>query len=153
MKNRTLILSALLIGIMGTIGFTSCSKKGCIDINADNYSAEAEKDDGSCTYPVINMSGTGTSGDVTGNGGTATGTTTFTQSSSTLGWDMSQDASSGSFNLTVTDDSGTEVINKTLTAGSGAQDASGTSSSGTTGTWTATVTLTSFNGTGDYSFM
>ena len=56
------------------------------------------------------------------------------------------------FTLVVTDADGTTVINKTLTAGSGAQDASGTSSAGTTGTWTATVTLTEFTGTGDYSF-
>ena len=147
------IASKLLIGfvIIGGVTISSCKKKGCIDSNADNYSTEAKKDDGSCTYPVINMTAAGTSGDISGSGGTATGSTTFTQNSATLGWDMAQDASSGSFNLTVTDADGTAVINKTLTAGSGAQDASGTSSSGTTGTWTATVTLTSFTGTGDYS--
>jgi len=30
--------------------FTACKKKGCTDANASNYSAEAEKDDESCTY-------------------------------------------------------------------------------------------------------
>lgn len=133
--------------------FASCKKEGCMDANANNYNAEAEKDDGSCTYPVINMgSSTNNSGDVNGQGGTATGTKTFTQNNATLGWDMAQDASSGSFNLTVTDANGAEVINNTLTVGSGAQDAAGTSSAGATGTWTATVTLTNFQGTGDYSF-
>ncbi|MCB9224174.1 MAG: hypothetical protein H6582_08370 [Crocinitomicaceae bacterium] len=29
---------------------SSCAKKGCTDANANNYSAEAEKDDESCTY-------------------------------------------------------------------------------------------------------
>lgn len=149
MKVTSLIMIAAVLS-MGA--FTSCKKKGCTDPNANNYSAEAEKDDESCTYPTINMNAGGTSGDVTGGGGTATSSTTFTQNSATLGWDMAQDASSGSFNLTVTDASGNVVINNTLTAGSGAQDASGTSSSGTTGTWTATVTLTDFTGTGDYSF-
>tara|TARA_B110000908_G_scaffold165482_1_gene215019 strand:- start:258 stop:710 length:453 start_codon:yes stop_codon:yes gene_type:complete len=147
-KGQILLLAAILA--VGTV--TSCKKKGCIDANADNYSTEAKKDDGSCSYPVINMSGTGTSGDISGGGGTATGSTTFTQNSATLGWDMAQDASSGSFTLTITDAVGSTVMTKTLTAGSGAQDASGTSSAGATGTWTATVTLTDFTGTGDYSF-
>jgi len=147
-KSQILILAAVLS--IGTI--TSCKKKGCIDPNANNYSEEAKKDDGSCTYPVINMNASGTSGDISGGGGTASSTQTFTQNSSTLGWDMSINASTGSFNLTVKDADGTSVINKTLTAGVGAQDASGTSSAGTTGTWTATVTLTDFTGTGDYSF-
>lgn len=30
--------------------FASCNKKGCIDSNANNYSQEATKDDGKCTY-------------------------------------------------------------------------------------------------------
>lgn len=146
-------MTKLFLGLIAcsALVFTACKKEGCIDSDADNYNAEAKKDDGSCTYPTINMNGAGTSGDITGAGGTATGSTSFTQSNATLGWDMSQNASTGSFNLTVTDASGTAVINNTLTAGSGAQDASGTSSQGTTGTWTATVTLTNFTGTGDYS--
>jgi hypothetical protein len=140
-----------LVGILLAGGITSCKKKGCNDPNANNYSADAEKDDGSCTYPTINMNA-GTSGDITGGGGTATNSTTFTQNSTTVGWDMDQSATSGSFTLTITDAVGNTVMSNTLTAGSGAQDASGTSSAGTTGTWTATVTLTSFSGTGDYSF-
>lgn len=30
----------------------SCRKQGCTDENAFNYSTEAKKDDGSCTYPT-----------------------------------------------------------------------------------------------------
>lgn len=136
-----------------TLIFASCKKEGCMDQNADNYNEEAKKDDGSCTYPIINMgSGNNNSGDVSGQGGTASGSKTFTQNDATLGWEMSINASSGSFNLNVTDASGTSVINQTLTANSGSQSADGTSAEGTTGTWTATVTLTNFQGTGDYSF-
>jgi hypothetical protein len=29
---------------------TSCKKKGCTDLDAQNYSSEAEKDDGTCTF-------------------------------------------------------------------------------------------------------
>ncbi len=142
----------IFIGIaVLSFGFTSCKKKGCTDVDANNYNEDAKKDDGTCTYPVINM-GNNNSGDISGSGGSASSSKTFTQSSSTLGWDMSINASAGSFNLRVTDADGTEVINQTLTAGSGPQSADGTSAAGTTGTWTATVTLTDFSGTGDYSF-
>ncbi|MDX1651404.1 MAG: hypothetical protein R3277_02855 [Brumimicrobium sp.] len=152
MKKMKMLTAALIVGIIA-LGFTSCKKEGCTDPKANNYSEEAKKDDGSCTYPKINMNTTnsGKSGDVVGGGGTASQSTTFTQNNSTLGWDMAQDASTGSFNLTVKDANGSVVINKTLTAGSGAQDAAGTSAAGTPGTWTLTVTLTDFVGKGDYS--
>lgn len=38
-----------LVVVLGLI-MVSCKKKGCMDINAKNYSEEAEKDDGSCEY-------------------------------------------------------------------------------------------------------
>ena len=40
----------LLISALSLLAVTSCKKKGCIDTNAKNYSSEAKKDDGSCTY-------------------------------------------------------------------------------------------------------
>ena len=151
-KTATLIILALFTtGVLTT--FTGCKKEGCIDANADNYDDEAKKDDGTCTYPTINKTSTGNSGDVKGAGGTASDTWTFTNNNNTAGWDMSIDATSGSFRLVLQDADGTTVLDKTLTAGSGAQDADGTTSSGTAGTWTCTITLTNFNGTGDYSFL
>lgn len=39
-----------LIAATATLALTSCKKKGCTDINALNYSTEAEKDDGSCSF-------------------------------------------------------------------------------------------------------
>lgn len=149
MKRKILTLT---IAAATLLAFNSCKKKGCIDVNADNYSTEAKKDDGTCTYPVINTAGNGTSGDVSGKGGTASSTVTFNNTNNTVGWDMAISATEGSFNLTILDADGSSVVTNTLTAGSGAQDASGTSTSGTSGTWTATVTLTNFDGTGDYSF-
>jgi hypothetical protein len=141
----------IAIAAMAASTFTGCKEKGCTNPNADNYNQEATEDDGCCTYPTINISSTNTSGDISGLGGTASKTVSFTNNNSTVGWDMAIDASSGSFQLVVKDADGETVIDETLTADSGAQDADGTSSSGTSGTWTATVSLTSFNGTGDYS--
>jgi hypothetical protein len=43
-RNGILILMAI------TLVMSACKKKGCTDPAATNYSAEAEKDDGTCTY-------------------------------------------------------------------------------------------------------
>lgn len=150
-KNQLIVLVAMVGLTLAT--FTSCKKEGCNDPNANNYDSKAKKDDGTCTYPVINVGTTGNSGDIQGAGGTASRTFTFTSNNATVGWDMSISATSGSFQLVLKDASGVIVVDKTLTAGSGPQSASGTSSSGTAGTWTGTITLTKFNGTGDYSFL
>jgi hypothetical protein len=45
-----LSFSILLSITIGAATMTSCKKKGCTDDTAVNYSAEAEKDDGSCEY-------------------------------------------------------------------------------------------------------
>lgn len=52
MKTKNLLLiTAITVGLGSVL--TSCSKEeGCTDITAENFNAEAEKDDGSCTYKV-----------------------------------------------------------------------------------------------------
>lgn len=49
---KKLILSVLVIGL----GLISCQKEGCMDPEAINYSDEANKDDGSCTYQEATLS-------------------------------------------------------------------------------------------------
>lgn len=41
---------SLLVATTLVLSVSSCKKKGCTDPNANNYSTEAKKDDGSCTY-------------------------------------------------------------------------------------------------------
>lgn len=151
MKKGKLILTAVLIGLISATTLTSCKEEGCTDPNANNYSMDADKDDGTCTYPTINLNASG-DGDVTGSGGTATSTHEWTNSHSRAELNMDITASSGgSFQIVVKDADGTEVINETLTVGVGDDSKNVCSDSGTAGTWTVTVTLTNFDGDGSFS--
>lgn len=42
----------LLVGTLAILTLTACKKKGCTDPMAQNYSEEAKKDDGGCTYGI-----------------------------------------------------------------------------------------------------
>lgn len=53
MKKNLTKLAIFTIGAVLTIGISSCKKKGCTDSTANNYSEEAKKDDGSCTYDDV----------------------------------------------------------------------------------------------------
>ncbi len=46
-KNRSLLIGIVLVSLTS---LTSCKKEGCTYENATNYSAEADKDDGSCVF-------------------------------------------------------------------------------------------------------
>lgn len=43
----------LLLLVVASVSFTSCKKEGCTDAAATNYDSNADKDDGSCTFPVV----------------------------------------------------------------------------------------------------
>lgn len=177
MKKTIQLVALMAIAVMTASTFTACKKKGCTDITASNYDSDANKDDGSCTYitgctdpkadnyvsnatksdgsctyPTINLNSVTGDGDVTGGGGTATASTTWSNSATKGEYSMDITSSNGgTFNLTVKDAAGTTVLNETLTAGIGDDSKSGLTSAGTAGTWTITITLTNFNGDGSYS--
>lgn len=44
------LFSLFTIALLSAALFSSCSKKGCVDQNANNYCDKCKKDDGSCTY-------------------------------------------------------------------------------------------------------
>jgi hypothetical protein len=48
----------ILLVVSLTVSMTSCKKKGCVDAYAENFDAEAGKDDGSCTYLSNKLLGT-----------------------------------------------------------------------------------------------
>tara|TARA_B110000046_G_C13015831_1_gene408700 strand:+ start:1584 stop:2735 length:1152 start_codon:yes stop_codon:yes gene_type:complete len=62
MKNVSLILV-----LLATTAIVSCKKKGCTDETATNYSEEAKKDDGSCTYDELSIPSTYSFTDDSGN--------------------------------------------------------------------------------------
>lgn len=127
-------LLLLSTGVMLTL-LSSCSKKNEPTATINVTSVNSAK-----------------SGDVKGNGGTATKTQAFTNPNTTAGWDMSMNSTSGSFRMVIKDAAGTVMIDKILTAGVGVQSADGTSPAGIAGQWNVTITLSNFNGSGDYSF-
>ena len=152
MQKTQLILAALLIGLMGTTILSSCKKEGCTDSKANNYDEDAKKDDNSCTYPTININSGGDDGDVTGSGGSITATHNWTnnQSKAELNMDLTS-TKGGTFQIIVKDASGIEVLNETLTSGVGDDSKTKCSTSGTSGNWTITITLTDFNGDGSFT--
>ena len=152
MKKLKLVLVSIL-GVM-TLALSSCGKEGCEDPKANNYNADAKKDCGCCMYPTINVNNTATGkdGDFVGAGGTATKTFTFENSRPTAEYNMDiTTGARGSAQMVIKDAAGVTVADFTLIKGQTADSKSSVTSSGQTGTWTVTVTVTDFNGDGSYS--
>lgn len=74
MKKNVILIAAIALGTVCTT-FTSCKKKGCTDETANNYSEEAKKDDGSCTYDPVDESVVTVSSNITTNTTWETGKT------------------------------------------------------------------------------
>ena len=150
---KKVILGAMMLTFVAT-SMTSCKKKGCIDADADNYNSEAKKDDGTCTYPTISFTeaGSGLSGDVNGDGGS--NSSSYTWNNSGTAADVNMDftaASGGTYKLELKDASGAVMFSGILNDNSSDDTISALSSSGQSGDWTVTITLTDFSGDGSFS--
>ena len=91
-------------------------------------------------------------GDFTGNGGSTTRTFVWQNNLSTADYNADITATSeGVFKMDVKDADGNVVLNKSLNGAVEPDSFSGVTSSRTSGIWTVTITLTSFNGDGSFS--
>lgn len=91
-------------------------------------------------------------GDFTGNGGDGTRTVEWTNNLSTADYNADiTSTASGVFLMIVTDSEGAVVLERSLNGNSGPDSFSGVTEAGEPGTWSVTITLTSFNGDGSYS--
>jgi hypothetical protein len=150
MRHLILVLATMLIGLIGATTLKSCTIEGCTDPAANNYNADAEMDDGSCTYPIISFDAAGGSGDVSGEGGSATSTFDWTNSLVAADFHMEITAANGgSFQVIVVDADGNVVIDETIAVGIGDQ-IKNVCAGGIAGTWSIAVILTNFDGAGRY---
>jgi hypothetical protein len=100
----------------------------------------------------INETGSDLGGDVTGNGGSTSETYNWTNPEPTADWNMDITAASGgTLQLQIRDADGNTVLNQSLSNSSADDTKSGVTSSGTTGTWRITVSVTNFEGDGSFS--
>ncbi len=91
-------------------------------------------------------------GDFTGNGGSETRTFFWQNSLNTADYNADITSSSnGLFEMEVRDADGNIVLDKSLRGGMEPDSFSGVTSSGTSGIWSVTITLSSFNGDGSFS--
>lgn len=91
-------------------------------------------------------------GDFTGNGGNTSGTYTWPNNQSTADYnaDITAPAPS-SFNMVIQDANGNIVLDRSLLGGTEPDSFSGVTQTGTPGTWSVTITLKDFNGSGSFS--
>ena len=91
-------------------------------------------------------------GDFTGNGGNATRTFVWLNNLSRADYNADITATAGgSFNMVVRDADGATVLDRSLNGATEPDSFSGVTSAGTSGIWSVTITLTSFNGDGSFS--
>lgn len=91
-------------------------------------------------------------GDFTGNGGSATRTFIWLNNLTTADYNADITATSeGTFNMVVLDADGNTVLDRSLDGAVEPDSFSGVTAVGTSGLWSVTITLNSFNGDGSFS--
>ena len=91
-------------------------------------------------------------GDFTGNGGSATRPFVWLNNLATADYNADITATTeGTFNMVVLDADGNTVLNRSLDGGVEPDSFSGVTDAGTSGVWSVTITVNSFNGDGSFS--
>ena len=137
--------------IIGLILFPFCVATSCSSDNNDEsditltVNGSVVFDDGDDFFGDVD-------GDFTGNGGS--GTRTFMWQNLLSRADYNADitvTAEGVFNMVVRDADSNVVLDRTLNGATEPDSIDGVTSSGTSGIWTVTITLTNFNGDGSFS--
>ncbi|SKB59191.1 hypothetical protein [Maribacter arcticus] len=91
-------------------------------------------------------------GDFTGNGGSAARTFVWLNNLTTADYNADITATAeGAFSILVLDADGNTVLNRALDGATEPDSFSGVTDAGTSGVWSVTITLGSFNGDGSFS--
>ena len=136
----------MLLTIVATTVFVGCSDDDDSDTMAQvSVNGTVLFDDGDDFNGDVD-------GDFTGNGGSATRTFLWMNNLTTADYNSDITASAeGTFNMLVLDADGNTVLNRSLDGASEPDSFSGVTDAGTSGIWSVTISLDSFNGDGSFS--
>ena len=136
----------MLLTIVATTVFVGCSDDDDSDTMAQvSVNGTVLFDDGDDFNGDVD-------GDFTGNGGSATKTFLWMNNLTTADYNSDITASAeGTFNMLVLDADGNTVLNRSLDGASEPDSFSGVTDAGTSGIWSVTISLDSFNGDGSFS--
>lgn len=143
---KRLKLVVLFSAILSSTFFIGCSNDDDDDVMAQvSVNGSVLFDDGDDFNGDVD-------GDFMGTGGSESRTFLWQNALSTADYNADITASGeGDFNMVVLDADGTEVLNRSLSGNSEPDSFSGVTSAGTSGIWSVTITLSSFNGDGSFS--
>ena len=136
----------MLLTIVATTVFVGCSD----DDDSDTMAQVSV--DGTVLFDDGDDFNGDVDGDFTGNGGSATRTFLWMNNLTTADYNSDITASAeGTFNMLVLDADGNTVLNRSLDGASEPDSFSGVTDAGTSGIWSVTISLDSFNGDGSFS--
>ena len=136
----------MLLTIVATTVFVGCSD----DDDSDTMAQVSV--DGTVLFDDGDDFNGDVDGDFTGNGGSATKTFLWMNNLTTADYNADITASAeGTFNMLVLDADGNTVLNRSLDGASEPDSFSGVTDAGTSGIWSVTISLDSFNGDGSFS--
>ncbi|TVZ27877.1 hypothetical protein JM83_2948 [Gillisia sp. Hel_I_86] len=118
----------------------------------DNSSSATIRVNGQALFEDVGDFNGDIDGDFTGDGGSVTRTFQWNNALNTADYNADITAvSQGTFKMVVEDANGNSVLDRSLNGNSEPDSFSGVTSSGVSGIWSVTITLSSFNGDGSFS--